>query len=195
MKLTSSLFASALGVGYQSRQKLFRTLTGREERDAMNERMQWGIDHEHYAVAGVEAITGLLFRNTGKRQRHIEREILIGGRDILFGSTPDGILRNDRRDTGLEVKCPNPDGGPYEGVPFHYIPQVQGQMWVCNLAEVYFSAWTPDAQKIWLVPRDEKYIEWMSILLREFMGYVKNDEEPKRKKKPTPPEVKYEEIT
>ena len=59
-----------------SRQKLFRVLTGREMRDPMNQAMQWGIDNEYRAVAGVEAVTGILFEHTGKNQKRKLRDIV-----------------------------------------------------------------------------------------------------------------------
>ena len=56
-RLTASLFASAIGIGYDSRQKLWRQLTGREERFQGNAHTQWGSDHEKDAItAAVKAL-------------------------------------------------------------------------------------------------------------------------------------------
>jgi putative phage-type endonuclease len=182
VKLTSSNFAAAIGLNpYQSRQKLFKILTGRASRDPLNAAMKWGIDNEKRAVAGVEAITGLLFEYTGENQMHSTFHD--------YGTTPDGCQVG--RNIGLEVKCPS---NMYQEIPVYYMPQVQGQMMVAHFDAVYFSPWTPEEQKVWLVPRDDRYIEWMHELLSDFMKCLERDEEPKRRKKPTPPEVNYEEI-
>jgi hypothetical protein len=191
LKLTSSNFAAALGLNpYMSRQKLFRILTERQERDPINDMMQWGIDHEKDAVAGVEAITGILFDYTGENQQHFTGDWM----DIPIGTTPDGLcLVSDNKtiDVGLEVKCPVK---MYDSVPIHYMPQVQGQASIIDFGGVYFSAWTPESQRVWVVPASVEYATWMLPLLAEFMDYLDDDEEPKRKKKVIPPEVKYEEL-
>jgi len=180
VKLTSSNFAAAMGISpWQSRQKLWRVLTGREQRDPINDNMQWGIDNEHRAVAAVEAATGLLFTHTGSNQKHIERDV--------FGTTPDGLLGS----TGLEVKCPQK---VTEVVPAHYLPQVQGQMFIAGLDTVVFGQWTPDKSRVWMVPRNDEYIEAMLPLLQDFMECLRTDSQPKRRKKPVMPEVKTERI-
>lgn len=184
MNLTASNFAAAIGVSpWQSRQKLYRVMLGIDPRDPLNAAMQWGIDHELDAVAGVEAHTGILFDFTGKNQRHIVVDI----DGMTLGGTPDGSCGS----TGLEVKCPSnlPDD-----IPPHYAPQVQGQCLVAGFDSVFFSSWTPFEQRIWHVQRSAEYIAWMIPLLDEFISYLKADEQPKRKKKPTPPEIECERI-
>jgi hypothetical protein len=61
-----------------------------------------------------------------------------------FGVSPDGIAAPS---VGLEIKCPM---GPNMvrdliagAVPDDYIPQVQGEMWVCGLECVDYMSWTP----------------------------------------------------
>jgi hypothetical protein len=180
MKLTSSNFGAALGLNpWMSRQKLFRVMTGKESRDPLNDKMAWGLDHEHDAVAAVEAHTGLMFDYTGKNQQHIER--------ACYGTTPDGSCGH----IGLEVKCPSK---LYDDVPAHYMVQVQGQAWLAGFEQVYFGAWTPEETRIWRVDSGGEYVKWMMPLLTEFMTYVQDDVEPKRKKKVIPPEVITERI-
>ena len=175
MKLTSSRFAAAMGLNpYQTRQKLWRVMTEREPGDPMNEAMQWGIDHEKNAVASVEAITGLLFHATGERQKHYTM--------YEYGTTPDGHCGS----TGLEVKCPQKLA---DTVPVHYIPQVQGQCWIAGFDSVIFGQWTYEETRVWMVPRSEEYIAQMEGLLAEFRLCLVNDEEPKRRKKPTMPDL------
>lgn len=180
MILTSSNFAGAMGISpWQSRQKLWRVMTGRENRDPINANMQWGIDNEHRAVAAAEAITGMLFWNTGGNQVHH-----VDGR---FGTTPDGSHQR----VGLEVKCPQ---SLTDEVPDHYIPQVQGQMWIADFDRVVFCQWTPDEARAWWVIRSDEYIEAMRPLLDDFLACLDSDTQPKRRKKPTLPEVETKRI-
>ena len=74
MKLTSSRFATAMGLNpYQTRQKLWRVMTEREEREDIsgNEDIQRGVENEFRAVAAAEAITGLVFSATGEDQKQL----------------------------------------------------------------------------------------------------------------------------
>lgn len=181
MTLTSSQFSAAIGLSpWCSRQKLFRQMTGRESRDPLNEAMQWGIDHEADAVAGLEMITGRFFTETGPRQCHI-----VSGQ---WGSTPDG------RDgsTGCEVKCP---GKIWEEPKPYYLPQLIGQAYIAGFTNILFSCWTPDEQKVWLYTYDESHWEWLEPLLIRFMESLESDEEPKRAKKPVLPEITLELLT
>lgn len=184
MKLTSSNFAAAMGISpWCSRQKLFRQMTGRENRDPLNAAMQWGIDNECRAVAAAEAMTGLLFQHTGDDQQHYQLNV----DGIWFGTTPDGRCGS----TGLEVKCPQK---LTDEPPLHYIPQVQGQMWLAGFDTVIFGQWTPDESRFWRVGRSEEYIDQMRGLLGDFIGDLSSDNEPKRRKKPVMPEVNFERI-
>jgi hypothetical protein len=149
-------------------------MTGRENRDPVNANMQWGIDNELRAVASVEAITGLLFQDTGERQKHYTNGD--------YGTTPDGKCGS----TGLEVKCPQ---NLAETVPEHYLPQIQGQCWIAGFDTVVFGQWTYAESRIWTVARCDEYIDAMFDLLKEFREHLINDTEPKRRKKPLMPEL------
>jgi len=113
---------------WQSRQKLWRVLTGVEERDPVNDNMLWGINNEYKAVAAVEAITGMLFQYTGSNQKHYTTDV----DGILLGATPDGECGS----TGAEVKCPQK---LTDSPPPHYLPQVQGQMLIAGFDPVIFA--------------------------------------------------------
>jgi hypothetical protein len=174
MKLTSSNFAAACGINpYMSRQKLFRVLTGKEERDPMNDDMQRGLDNEFRAVAAAEAITGLIFKHTGEGQKHY----LLND----YGTTPDGSCGS----TGLEVKCPR---ALKDEPPIHYLPQVQGQCWIAGYDTVVFCQWHEDeGSRAWTIPRSDEYIAQMKDLLEEFNACILKDEPPKRRRKPVLP--------
>lgn len=190
MKLTSSRFSAAIGMNpHCSRQRLFRQLTGAEN-VVLVSAMQWGIDHEADAVAGVEAEIGLMFDATGNYQEHLT----ISSRPYEFGTTPDGIVSDDGLGNriGLEVKCPQK---MWDSPPDHYVPQLIGQAKIANLDEIYFSAWTPDQQRIWWFSYDESLWEWMKPLLHGFMDNLVNGIEPPRQKKPKLPEFQMIEWT
>lgn len=173
MKLTASNFAAAMGLSpWMSRQKLFRILTGKENREPPTAAMMWGVNHELDAVRAVEVETGLLFSETGKNQRHYMLD--------CFGATPDGRCGS----TGLEVKSPQ---NLADTVPEHYLPQVQGQSWIAGFDTVLFGQWQYDETRIWTVARSDEYIGAMKELLDEFMQCLTSDTEPKRRKKPVLP--------
>ena len=67
-RLTASIFASAIGVGYDSRQKLWRQLTGREERFQGNAATEWGKDNETRAITAYECFTGEIVEAAGGKQ-------------------------------------------------------------------------------------------------------------------------------
>jgi hypothetical protein len=67
-RLTASVFASAIGIGYDSRQKLWRQLTGREERFSGNVATQWGSDNEIRAITAYEVATGEIVEAAGGKQ-------------------------------------------------------------------------------------------------------------------------------
>jgi hypothetical protein len=73
-----------------------------------------------------------------------------------FGVSPDGISAPS---VGLEIKCPmgaNMMRYLLDGfVPAEYVPQVQGEMWVCGLDCVDFVSWTPSPDVPNLVVRVE----------------------------------------
>lgn len=181
--LSSSKFSSAMGLSpWMSRKKLWRILTGREKPDDPTARMRWGTHNEHRAVAAVEAETGLLFDFTGEHQRSVKWE------NGWYSSTPDGISG----EIGLEVKCPEK---PFDDIPDHYLAQVQGQIYVCGLAEVYFACWGNTFQRIWRIPLSMDYQRKMADLLEEFRGYLLSDEEPPRlSRKPVMPPVAVEDV-
>lgn len=183
MKLTSSNFAAAIGLNpYQSRQKLWRCLNGLESRPFVAA-MQWGIDHESDAVAGLEALTGRFLRETGDRQKHYT--IMGNDESWTYGSTPDG------RDgsVGAEVKCP---GKMWDDPPLYYLPQLIGQAHIAGFDEILFSAWTPEDQRVWVYKHDPAYWEWMEPLLSKFMQDWDEGVEPKRAKKPALPDIVLE---
>ena len=73
---------------------------------------------------------------------------------------------------GLEIKCPKASTliSYYDkGCPAKYYPQVQGQMWVCNLEWVDFYAYHPDLTPyLFRVERDDDYIKSLAEAVEKF---------------------------
>jgi len=73
---------------------------------------------------------------------------------------------------GLEIKCPKASTlvTYYDkGCPAKYVPQVQGQMWVCELEWVDFYAYHPDLKPyLSRVERDEEYIRLLAEAVEAF---------------------------
>jgi putative phage-type endonuclease len=176
--LTASQFAAAAGISpYTSRAEQWRLITGRKTFEG-NAATEHGNDCEPIAVAAYEAFTGDLVL---ARQEWFQRE--------HYGTHVDGMVS----DRVVEVKCPV--GAMYEDVPPHYMPQIQGQMMLAGAEDCHFVAWTPNELRIWRVPIDTKYWEWLRPFLEEFWQYVQNDAEPPRlARKPKPFEVKSERV-
>jgi len=176
--LGASQFAAAIGISpYTSRAEQWRLMTGRKTFDG-NDATRHGNECEPIAVSEYEAITGLIVVD---RQRFFAKDYL--------GTHVDGIASG----RVTEFKCPI--AGLYDDVPPHYMAQVQGQMYLADLTECHFVAWTPDELRIWKVARSDEYVSWMLPMLDEFWSMVQKDIEPPRlKRKPKPVEVKTERV-
>jgi putative phage-type endonuclease len=193
-RITASIFASAIGIGYDSRQKLWRTMTGREPRFEGNDATQWGHDNEHNAIDAYEIYTGNLVADCGDTQRfykHPEHDWL--------GCTPDGFTeaRTDclsYQRMVIEAKSPA-SMRLYGNVPAHYMPQIQGQMEITNCEFAHFICWTPDGLEVFQVPRSRDYWSMCLELLQDFRQCIIDDVEPKRRSKPVMPVVEYQLLT
>lgn len=177
-RLTASSFASAIGIGFDSRQKLWRQLTGREERFQGNAATDWGKENEINAIRQYEIATGEIVQSAGDKQGffiHPEHDWL--------GATPDGFVTLPSKRIVIEAKCPA-SMNLYGKVPDHYMPQVQGQMAITKLSVAHFVCWTPDAFEVFEVPADPEYWQQCFTLLTEFWDCIKRDVEPPKRKKP-----------
>ncbi len=179
-RLTASVFASAIGIGYDSRQKLWRQLTGREEKFAGNSATQWGSANEHHAISAYEVHTGEIVQSAGGKQGFV-----ISASHDWLGCTPDGFVGSD---IVIEAKCPA-SMNLYGKVPDQYLPQVQGQLFITGRKLAHFICWTPEGFEVWEVPFDEEYWHVCIFALSEFYSCWKSDLEPPKRKKPILPTV------
>lgn len=184
-RLTASVFANAIGIGYDSRQKLWRQLTGREERFQGNAATEWGSDNEIHAITAYEVATGEIVEAAGGKQGFI-----IHPKHEWLGCTPDGYVGDH---IVLEAKCPA-SMELYGKVPDHYMPQIQGQMFITDRKLAHFVCWTPEGLEVFEVDFSAEY--WLICFeaLSEFWECWQNDVEPKRQKKPILPTVEYRRI-
>lgn len=84
------------------------------------------------------------------------------------GASPDGLTP----ESGLEIKCPAPHTHveylTRGKIPATYVPQVQGQMWVCERDRWDFLSFHPEMPPLLVtVERDDKFIATLSRLVDE----------------------------
>jgi putative phage-type endonuclease len=168
-RLTASQGAAAVGMDkFTGRAKLWRQITGREQKFEGNAYTQYGNDNEPVALSTFEAQMGVLLE-AGRFVAHPELEWL--------GASPDGFL-----DGGIvEVKCPQTI---HAECPEHYLIQMHVQMACCQCEYGWFASWTPDALMVQKVTFDRDW--WNDYLLPGmdlfWNHYVAKDIEPPRGK-------------
>lgn len=177
--LTASNAGSAAGLqgAYLSRPALWRSLNGEER--PVTPPMIFGIEHEQMARHAGEVAVGAVSWPAG---------FFISDSDDWLGASPDGVF------TGMglhEIKC-RPEK-PYEAISPQHMAQIQMQLAVCGCGRCIFQSWTPEKQRIWQVPFDQEYWDWLKPYLKEFWQYVVSDEEPPRlaQKRIYPEKLKY----
>lgn len=73
----------------------------------------------------------------------------------------DGFVSKPYGNYACEIKCLKLEDHDKECVPDHYIPQLQHQMYCCDLQEITYIGYNPNSQKPFYmieVPRDEEFI-------------------------------------
>ena len=131
--------------------------------------MQRGIDLEQSGIDALEVETGLIAEEIGFKI-HDDYDWL--------GASPDGIIGDEYV---IEIKSPRVI---HQAVPDYYVPQIQGQMEICDVDKCYFVSINEDGHNIILINRDKDYWNNMFPLLEEFWQYVKtNTKPPYRRKK------------
>lgn len=168
-RLTASDFAAAIGISpYCSRPQLWRYMTGRQEREQSNPRMDWGVENEVNALNWYECETGEIVL-PGGFWTHDDHDWL--------GASPDGEHTDDQ--WIVEAKCP---AEIHKEVPEHYRCQMQGQLEITGKDGCSFISWTPSGGEWFPVLRDKDYWAWMRPFLEEFWFFVQTDKEPPRLK-------------
>ena len=152
-KLTGSNIGAALGVNpWKTPEDLIRQMVrehhGAESEFSGNIATQWGQTHEPMAILDYEMSAGLEIREVGF-VTHPEYEWL--------GASPDGLIGAD---AVAEIKCPF--GQRKKAVPEfksaldqpHYYAQMQVEMACTGRSVCHFYQWSPNGDKIEIVPAD-----------------------------------------
>jgi hypothetical protein len=143
-------------------------LTGLQTPTFVNSAMQWGIDQEGPARFAYIEHTG----------NDVELVGFIQHPTLMAGASPDALVGLE--EGGVEFKCPSSVRHAetiLNGMPADHIPQIQMQMWICNLKWVDFVSWDPRFPKqqalyIQRIQRDDKYIESLEAEVRTFLAEV-----------------------
>ena len=136
--------------------------TKETETTLINEAMRWGSMWEDHAVATY--INGMPCKKFEKTGLWVTRD---RNGAAWLGVSPDGIVDSD---TVVEIKCPYMGGNPlpYRKVLVLYVPQYQLEMHSINTEKCHFVCGTPRKTVIFLVKRDEQFIQDLLIQLKGF---------------------------
>ena len=169
-KISGTGFGNVLAGKDTARRKDYLSLLRWERREQrlaefeVNEYMQWGIDHEEWALNMYGANTDF--------KSHYEAVGFVQMNDYI-GVSPDGLVDICGM---VEIKCPKTT--THEKYikqgrePAPYRPQIQGQMWVCERQWCDFVSYDPRHKTplfIHRVCRDDEYIKRLSEACDEFI--------------------------
>jgi putative phage-type endonuclease len=134
------------------------------------ERVQWGIKLEDLVAREFVARTGMKVRRVNQRQRHKEKQYFVAqidrrivGGGILECKTTDGARKSDWDD----------------GVPDHYLVQVQHQMMVTGESFAYVAVlFGGNTFQFYKVERDNDLIQNMEVILDNFWSLVQTKTPP-----------------
>lgn len=132
----------------------------------MNSRMQRGVDLEPIARDEFIFQTGIF----------VSPKVVVNGN---YMASLDGMSACGNYI--LEVKCPNEKDHALAvkgKVPEHYYPQLQHQIYVCNVQFVYYFSYDGNEGVIVKVKRDDEYINKMIIEENKFYECLINDKPP-----------------
>lgn len=177
-KITASRFKDVLSKGTGRKTYMMKLvaerLTGVVQDGYTNSVMERGIEVEPQAREYYERVVGNKVKEVG-----------FVSFDSDIGASPDGLIGDDGE---IEIKCPNSTthiNTLLKGkMPTEYIPQVQGQLWVCERKFCDFISFDPRLKKrpffCIRVSRDDKYIDMLSASVEQFrqemLGIIKKVE-------------------
>jgi len=182
-KLTSSDAATVLGLNpYQKSHEVLFKKCGYDPKPFVgNVATRHGQKYEDEAIIKYCNLTGQTNYNFG----------LISHSDVYkcndhswLAGSPDGIAIDEDNLSAepvlLEVKCPYRRKIIFGKIPDHYLPQVQLNMFICNLNVADFIEYCPpDSMNIVRVYRDEKWLKCNLPVLKEFwesVEYYRNND-------------------
>lgn len=173
--VTCSTIAQAIGIGYDSRIKLYEEKVLGKRRVVNPTVQSWidyGVEHEK---DGLRQYALLRLRNNDFQENGfiLTCGTLINACDNFSGS-PDGIWidTNTLEATLLEVKVPNPDMGTIpDEVPPMYLTQVLGLMRILNLPKCHFIYWTKNMVRVFEIEFNPAAFAKLIPFMDEFREY------------------------
>lgn len=144
-------------------------LTGNPVKGYVNSSMMWGTETEPLARQAYEASTGEIVEQVG----------FIKHLTIAYcGASSDGLIGDEGM---IEIKCPEStthlEWLETGKAPPEHMPQMQGQMWICDRKWVDFVSFDPRFPEnlqlfIVRVQRDEEYIKTLEADVTKFLSEV-----------------------
>ena len=166
-KITGTDAAIIMGSNpWKSKKQLYHEKISLDHQSISNERMQRGVDLEPIARDLFSLEMGIVFYP------------YVGVHDWAMASL-DGI--NELGTMAVEIKCPGAKTHQLalNGlVPDYYYPQLQHQMWVCDLHYIYYYSFDGRNGVKIRVERDEFYIQEMIAEEYKFYLCLLNKTEP-----------------
>ena len=178
-KLTSSDAATVLGINpYAKEEELLFKKCGIEKPFIGNVATLHGQKYEDEAIELYCSVTnrtnydfGLLCYSDVYTENKNKNHIFLAG-------SPDGIATNnldlDEDPVLLEVKCPYRRPIKMGYIPSYYVPQVQLNLYICDLKIADFIEYNPKNQELNIVRivRDDKWLEENIPFLKKFWDKV-----------------------
>jgi len=166
-KITATDSTSIMGANpWKTKIQLYHEKISNDPPIVPNERMQRGLDLEPIARDLFILKTGIL----------VFPKVII--KDWAMASL-DGISLDGK--CVVEIKCPGEKDHAVAvsgKIPDHYYPQLQHQMYVCNVQFVYYFSFDGIDGVIVEVKRDDEYIEKMLIEEKKFYDCIMNKTPP-----------------
>lgn len=171
-----------LGIPTASRFKDIYTSTGREASGAdtyMHELLaDWLIGAPQEAYANEWMARGTLLEPEARTYYEFATDCEVKQVGFVYlddrrmvGGSPDGLIGSNG---GFEVKCPKASTHVKYLLtgkcPSEYLPQVQGNLWICEREWWDFMSYHPDMKPLIIrVNRDDKYIAGLSSAIDSFV--------------------------
>jgi putative phage-type endonuclease len=158
-KIGASEAASILGIGFKSPYELWQEKLGLSE-TVVNAAMRRGVENEPLAIAAFTMEEGVL----------VKPAVYVHPKYEWMSASLDGISSDLK--VAVEVKCPgriDHEIASNKKVPPKYIPQLQHQMEVMGLDEMFYLSYQPESTYCFKVYRDQKFID--NMIEKEYEFY------------------------
>ncbi len=158
-KIGASDSASILGIGFKTPFELWQEKLGLSE-NVVNAAMRRGTENEPLAIAAFSMEEGVL----------VKPAVYVHPKHEWMAASLDGISSDLK--VAVEVKCPGKidhEIASNKKVPPKYVPQLQHQMEVMGLDEMFYLSYQPESTHCFKVYRDQKFID--NMIEKEYEFY------------------------